>query len=63
MPIFHQDHWNATKIPDPFQVFNTVKYHVQVYSNSKKGVVPKLSYQARGPFQIIKGCGSNFYEV
>ena len=31
-----------------------VKAHVQVQSNTSKGEVKKLSYQARGPFQIKK---------
>ena len=40
-----------------------VKVHVQVQSNSDKGVVKKLSYQARVPFQIKEKLGTDSYLV
>ena len=38
--------------PQAFQVGDVVKAHVQVQSNAATGEVSKLSYRARGPFQI-----------
>ena len=59
----HRVRWNKNRIEQIFQVGNVVKVHVQVQSNSTTGVVKKLSYQARGPFQVIRVLGANSYEV
>ena len=40
-----------------------VKAHVQVQSNAAKGQVGKLSYQARGPFNIESDLGHQSFEV
>jgi hypothetical protein len=40
-----------------------VKAHVQVTSKSADGEVGKLSYQAKGPFQISEILGHNAYNV
>ena len=40
-----------------------VKAHVQVHSNATKGIVGKLSYQGRGPYQIKKVLNANSYLV
>lgn len=40
-----------------------MKAHVQVNSKAATGEVGKLSYQAKGPFQISKIMGHNSYEV
>ena len=50
----HRERWNSDHTVTPFEVGDVVKAHVQVQSNSNSGVVKKLSFQARGPFQIIK---------
>ena len=46
-----------------FKVGDVVKAHVQVQSNASTGTVRKLSYRARGPFQIIRDLGHNSFEV
>ena len=46
-----------------FKVGDVVKAHVQVQSQSATGQVGKLSYKARGPFQISKVLGHGAYEV
>ena len=40
-----------------------MKVHVQVQSKLDNGEVGKLSYRARGPFQIIEDLGSDSYHV
>ena len=42
---------------------DVVKSHVQVQSNSEKFIVGKLSYQARGHFQIKEVLEANYYLV
>ena len=59
----HQDWWNTNKKTDPVQVRYIIKAHAEVHSNSKKGVVYKISYSEQGLFQIIKDCGSNLYNI
>ena len=59
----HRTRWNKNKSEQIFQVGDVVKAHVQVNSNSKTGVVKKLSYQARGPFRVTRIFGANSYEV
>ena len=51
------------KMEPEFQIGDFVKNHVQVNSNAKRGVVKKLSYRARGTFQITAALGKNPYEV
>ena len=53
----NQEHYNKDKVPATFKVGDIVKVHVQVQSNTSKGQVSKLSYQARGPFKIISDLG------
>ena len=48
----HRDRWNSKRATKQFKVGDVVNVHVQVHSNFSKGDVKKLSYQARGPFQI-----------
>jgi len=59
----HQAHHNKDKVPTPFKVGDIVKKHVQVQSNTAKGQVGKLSYQARGPFKFISDLGQQSFEV
>ena len=59
----HMERHNKTKTPPVFKVGDVVKAHVQVKSNKTLGEVGKLSYKARGPFQITKDLGHNSYEV
>jgi hypothetical protein len=54
---------NKGKTLPQFKVGDVVKAHVQVKSNKASGEVEKLSYRARGPFQIVKCNGHNSYEV
>ena len=48
----HRTCHNSQRAAKIFKVGDIVKTHVQVSSNAAKGVVEKLSYQGRGPFQI-----------
>ena len=59
----HRQRWNKDKIEELFELGDVVKAHVQVTSKAETGEVGKLSYQARGPFQISKILGHNSYEV
>ena len=59
----HQDRWNKNKDTQSFEVCEVVKAHVQVNSNADTGAVAKLSYRAKGPFQVTKILGYNSYEV
>ena len=59
----HRLRWNKDRDVNQFHVGDVVKAHVQVQSNSEKGDVKKLSYQARGPFRIIKVLDANSYIV
>ena len=61
--ISHRDRWNNKQAEKQFKVGDVVKAHVQVQSNSSKGDVMKLSYQARGPFQIKEVLDSDSYIV
>ena len=40
-----------------------MKVHIQVQSKLDNGEVGKLSYRARGPFQLIEDLGNNSYHV
>ena len=59
----HKNRANMEKEPSTLKVGDVVKAHVQVQSNNEKGEVAKLSYRARGPFQITKDLGHNAFEV
>ena len=59
----HRLRWNKDKIEQLFELGDVVKAHVQVTSKAATGEVGKLSYQAKGPFQISKIMGHNSYEV
>jgi hypothetical protein len=59
----HRERWNSGATVKPFEIGDVVKAHVQIQSNSSTGVVKKLSFQARGPFQIIEKLEGNSYMV
>jgi hypothetical protein len=59
----HRDRHNKDKVQPQFKLGDVVKAHVQVSSNKSTGEVKKLSYQARGPFQITACLGHNSYKV
>ena len=59
----HCSRWNKDRAVKMFQIGDVVKAHVQVQFNSSTGAVKKLSYQARGPFQIRELLNGNSYLV
>ena len=59
----HCTQWNEQRTAKSFKIGDVVKARVQVYSQASKGEVHKLSYQARGPFQITKVLDANAYIV
>ena len=60
----HCERHNQGKSQSPaFKVGDAVKAHVQVQSNQSTGQVGKLSYRAKGPFQITEDLGSGSFEV
>ena len=59
----HCTRWNDQRAAKSFKIGDVVKAHVQVHSQSSKGEVKKLSYHARGPFQITKVLDANAYLV
>ena len=59
----HRERWNVNHVAKPFELGDVVKAHVQVQSNSKTGVVKKLSFQAKGPFQIVQKLEGDSYMV
>ena len=59
----HRTRHNSQRAAKIFKVGDVVKAHVQVNSNAAKGVVGKLSYQGRGPFQIKEVLDANSYLV
>ena len=59
---YHTRH-NSQRAAKSFRVGDVVKIHVQVYSNAAKGVVGKLSYQGKGPFQIKEVLDATSYLV
>ena len=62
---YHRTRHNRGKDTDaaPFQIGDIVKAHVQVNSNQDKGQPAKLSYKARGPFEIVTNLGYGAFEV
>lgn len=59
----HRSRWNSGRAAKNFAIGDVVKAHVQVQSNSSTGTVKKLSYQARGPFQIKEKLDGDSYLV
>ena len=59
----HCNRWNSQRAAKSFHVGDVVKARVQAQSKSEKGILGKLSYQARGPFQIKVVLEANFYLV
>ena len=59
----HRQRWNKVKIQPTLKIGDVVKAHVQVQSKAYQGEVKELSYQERGPFQILEILENNFYEV
>ena len=58
-----RERWNKNREAYTFNKGDVVKAHVQVQSKLDNGEVGKLSYRARGPFQIIEDLGSDSYHV
>jgi hypothetical protein len=54
---------NSSKVQPSFKVGDVVKVHIQVQSSADNNRVGKLSYQIRGPYQIIKDHGNNSYDI
>ena len=54
---------NANKKECNLQAGDLVKVHVQMQSITKRGIVEKLSYGAKGPFIITADLGQGSYEV
>ena len=59
----HRKRLNSQRATKSFQVEDLVKAHVQVHSNATEGIVSKLSYQGRGPYQIKEVLNANSYSV
>ena len=59
----HRERWNKNREAYKFNKREVVIAHIQVQSKSDNGEVSKLSYGARGPFQIMKDLGSDSYHV
>ena len=59
----HMTRWDTDRAAKEFKVGDVVKAHVQVQSNASRGEVKKLTYQARGPFQIKEVLEGNSYLV
>ncbi|GFH62173.1 hypothetical protein CTEN210_18649 [Chaetoceros tenuissimus] len=58
-----RDRVNSSKTLPTFKVGDVVKVHIQVQSSAENNKVGKLSYQIRGPYQIVKDHGNNSYDV
>ena len=59
----HRERWNKNREAYKFNKGDVVKVHVHIQSKLDNGEVGKLSYRARGPFQIIEDLGSDSYHV
>ena len=59
----HREQWNKNREVYNFNKRDVVKVHIQVQKKLYNGEVGKLSYRARGPFQIIEDLGSDSYNV
>lgn len=59
----HRDRINNSKAASNFQIGDAVTARVVVQSQAATGAVRKLSYQAKGPFQITAILDGDSYEV
>ena len=60
----HRNQINSSKkSKQSFQLGDAVTARIVVQSNTANGQVGKLSYQAKGPFQITAILGADSYEV
>ena len=59
----HRELWNANRVLQSFAVGDVVKAQIQVQSNISNGIVFKLSYRAKDPFQIVKVLQADSYLV
>ena len=59
----HRNWYNKDKVVYTLKISDVVKAHVQVKYVAGKGIVSKLSYQAKGPFVMTKDLGNNSFEV
>ena len=57
------NYWNTQSGAKSFEIGDVVKYHIQVHSNTVKGIVVKLSYQGRDLLQIKEVFEANSYLV
>ena len=58
-----RERWNKDKVLVKFEICYVVKSLVQVQSKLESGEVGKLSYKARGTFQIVEVLGNDSYHV
>jgi hypothetical protein len=61
--LAHAEHANESRNPVIYNVGDCVMATVQVQSEASRGKVAKLSYQCRGPFEIISQLGHGAYEL
>ena len=59
----HRLRHNDTKTAQKYEIGDAVTARVQIQSNAANGRVKKLSYQAKGPFQITAILDADSYEV
>ncbi len=59
----HRDRLNENVTPHPFKIGDAVTARVVVQSQAQHGTVQKLSYQAKGPFQITALLDGDSFEV
>jgi len=59
----HRNRLNDYKVQQRFKLGDAVTARIQVHSNAESGQVKKLSYNAKGPFQITADLDANSYEV
>ena len=50
----HHKRWKKVNQQNKFKVGGVMKDHIEVRSKAEIGEVNKISYQARGPFQVLK---------
>ena len=61
--LAHAERANESRNPFVYDVGDRVMATVQVQSEASRGKVAKLSYQRRGPFEIISRLGHGAYEL
>ena len=59
----HRELANASRTPVTYAVGDLVSAIVQTQSNASTGAVAKLSYQRRGPYEIVEATGFGAYFV